>query len=333
MIIQLSEEYIPEYILHREVQCKKIKSIFQNFKNSGMGTNLSITGVTGSGKTTLIRKILEDQNDSIYINCNETKTPFKTLSKICHKKVKTQSDVLQIVIEELKANPKILILDEIDKTTNLFLLANDLNTIYRKVMVPIIIISPKRNIVEKMPTDVRKTLFFNKLNLPSYNALELRDILDQRIKSMTIDLSKLDEAKKSFICAVASKQGSARVLINILIRCIQENNFTQVYISGIYEDMVKKDWLGFIEDINETEKKFLQVLLDLCDDKKLVDFQILQKEMKLSGGRISQLINTFERYDAIRSDVENLGRGGGRRRRVKFIDNDTYNLLKTEAEL
>lgn len=334
MIIELTEEYIPEEILHRDKQIKKILSVFNNFKNSGMGTNLSINGVTGSGKTTIIRKIIEQENNSIYINCNETKTPFKTLSRICKKKVKTQSEVLEKVIEELKENPKIIILDEFDKVSNLTLLSNDLNSIYRKTMVPIIIISPKRNIIKDIPMDVKKTLLFNKLNLPSYNALELRDILDERIKCITtIDLSKLDEGKRAFICAISAKQGSARILINILIRCIQENNFTQKYISENYENMVKKDWVGFVDDINETEKKFLSILLRRCDEENSVDFQILQKEMELSPGRISQLINTFEKYDAVKSDIENLGRGGGRKRKVKFIDKETYELLLEEAPL
>lgn len=329
MITQLSEEYIPEKIIHRENQLKEISSIFINFKKTEMGTNLAILGVTGSGKTTIIRKVIEEQNNSIYINCNETKTSFKTLSKICMKKVKTQSDVLEEAIKSLQKEPKIIILDEIDKIKNLSILSNDLNTIYRKTMVPIIIISFKRNIVESLPSDVRKTLFFHKLNLPSYNALELRDILESRIKVVELDLlKKLDEGKKSFICAVASKQGSARVLMNILVRCIQANDFTQKYIEHLYEEMTRKDWRGFFEDINETEKKFLNFLMELCDYEKSTDFQTLQNRMGLSAGRISQLIGIFEKYDAITSHTESLGRVLGRRRTIRFKSKDIYKEIK-----
>ena len=58
MIIELSDDYIPEKILHRDSQIKEIKKIFKNFKKLGMGTNLVILGVTGSGKTCLIKKII-----------------------------------------------------------------------------------------------------------------------------------------------------------------------------------------------------------------------------------------------------------------------------------
>ena len=326
MIIELSEEYIPNQIIHREKQVKEISSIFTNFKKTGMGTNLAILGVTGAGKTVIIKKVIEEQGQSIYINCNETKTPFKTLSKICLKKVKTQSDVLEQTIKSLRDNPRIIILDEIDKIKNLFALANDLNTIYRKTMIPIIIISFKRNIVESLPSDVRKTLFFHKLNLPSYNAIELKDILESRIKLVELELlDKLDEGRRNFICAIASKQGSARVLMNILVRCIQSNNFTQKHIEYLYEEMNKKDWRGFVEDINETEKKFLEILTRNSNCEKSIDFQFLQNKMGLSAGRISQLISIFERYDVIISHTENLGRGGGRKRNVRFKSKETYN--------
>ncbi|GAI40188.1 unnamed protein product, partial [marine sediment metagenome] len=45
------------------------------------------------------------------------------------------------------------------------------------------------------------------------------------------------------------------------------------------------------------------------------------------GARISQLINTFERYSAIISRHENLGRAGGRRRFIKFASKEIYDEL------
>jgi len=50
MIIELSEEYLPERILFRDKQVKQIEEVFQNYKKFGMGTNLVVFGTTGSGK-------------------------------------------------------------------------------------------------------------------------------------------------------------------------------------------------------------------------------------------------------------------------------------------
>jgi len=329
MIIELSDDYLPEVILHRDKQIKEIRQVFKNFKKFEMGTNLAILGVTGSGKTTIIKKVVEDENNAKYISCSETQTPFKTIKEIFNLNVKTNEELLKATIKKLKEEPKIIVLDEIDKVKNLSQLANDLNTIYRKTMVPIIILSLRRNIIEQMPIDVRKTLFFERINLPSYNAVELKDILKDRLGLIERELPGFDDGTINFISAIASKQGSARVLMNLTLKCLQKNNFTQKFIEKVYQEMMKEDWVDFVNDINQTEKEFLKILLEKCDYENEVVSETLQKSMKeyLSSARISQLINTFERYSAITSRHENLGRAGGRRRLVKFESKEIYQEL------
>ena len=326
MINELSDDYLPDTVLHRKKQMEEIRQIFKNFQRLGMGTNLALLGVTGSGKSCIIKKIIEEENNAIYISGSETRTPFKTIKAICNLRIQTHEEVLRITIERLKENPKILVIDEIDKIKNFVQLVNDLNTIYRKTSIPIIIVTLKRNIIEQMPSDARKTLFFERINLPSYTATELKDILNSRIKLIR-DLHGFDESVVNYIAAIASNQGSARVVLNITLRCLQKNNFSQRFIEKIYKEMMKEDWLDFVNDINETEKGFLRKLLEKCDYEKEVTSEILQKEMKLSPARTSQLINTFERYSAVVSRHENLGRAGGRRRFIKFATKEIYNEL------
>src|SRR3972149_10669355 len=132
MIIQLSDDYLPEEVLHRDNQIKIIKDIFRNFKKMGMGTNTLILGVTGSGKTTIIKKIINEENNAIYVCCSDTQTPYKTIKKMFNLNISTHEQLLGKTIEKLKENPKILIVDEIDKIKNFTQLMNDLNVIYRK---------------------------------------------------------------------------------------------------------------------------------------------------------------------------------------------------------
>ena len=327
MIIELSDDYLPEEVLHRDKQIKEIKQIFKNFKKFEMGTNLVLFGVTGSGKTCIIKKVIQDENNAIYISGAETQTPFKTIKAIFNLNIKTLEELLKKTIEKLKENPKILVIDEIDKVKNINQLANDLNTIYRKTMIPIIIISLRRNIVEQMPSDARKTLLFEKIKLPSYNATELKDILNYRLKLIEKKIPGFDIGTINYISAIASQQGSARILMNITLKCLQKNNFSQRFIEKIYIEMMKEDWVDFVNDINETEKGFLRNLLRRCDEKEEVASEVLQREMQVSAARISQLINTFERYSAVLSRHENLGRAGGRRRFVRFATKEIYNEL------
>ena len=333
MIIELSEEYIPEEILFRDSQMNQIKDVFVNYKRMGIGTNLLILGVTGSGKTTIIKKIIEEEDNSTYISCSNKKTTHEVLKSICNIKIRNQSEVLEKTIKELKTNPKIIIIDEIDKIKDLNNFMNDINTIYRKTMVPIIIITLKRNILQNIPIDAKKTLFFEKVSLPSYNAYELKEILNYRIKLINNINIKIPDGSINFISAIASKHGSARVLINILIRCIQKNNFTQPFIKKIYDDLIRQDWISFIDEINESEKEFLGYILDLCDYKKETTSEQIQTVMKISSARTSQLINTFEKYGAIISRHENKGRAGGRSRIIKFSSQEIYDDLSNVLEV
>ena len=324
MIIELSEEYLPEKILFRDKQILQIKEVFNNYKEFGMGTNLLILGVTGSGKTSLIKKVMEDENNSIYVSCSNKKTTHEVLKHLFDIRIRNQSDVLEKTIEKLKKEPRILIFDEIDKIKDLDNLMNDLNTIYRRTMVPIIIITMKRDILDKIPSDAKKTLFFEKVTLPSYNSNELKEILLERLRLIKNININIKEGSVNFISAIASRQGSARVLMNITIRCIQKNNFSQEFIKNVYDEIVKQDWVGFVHEINETEKEFLMHLTDFCDYKKEVQSEALQRSMQISPARISQLISTFEKYGVISSRHENLGRAGGRRRFIKFISKEIY---------
>lgn len=332
MIEELSDEYLPKEVLHRDRQIEQIKEIFQNFKRTKTGTNLILFGVTGSGKTTIIKKIIQEENNSIYVSCDDTLTSYKTLKSFFNINTKTHQKLLELTIKELKKNPKIIILDEVDKITRAEDFANlmsNLNTIYRKTMVPIILITLKRDLISTMKSDVRKTLLFEKVTLPSYNAHELKDILISRLTN--IKLSTDEESKRAFVnytSALAAQVGSARILMNLTLRCIQKNNFTIDFIDESYKHLIREEWMDFVNDINQTEKEFLKTLLCLCDDyTKEITAEELEKQMKLSGGRISQLINIFEKYAAITSRHENFGRAGGRKRFVKFTSQETYEEL------
>jgi len=324
MIEELSEDYIPDEVLHREEQIEKIKDIFQNFLDNKIGTNIIIFGVTGSGKTLLVKKVMKEMNNAIYVSCDNTLTAFKTLKTLFNLNSKTHQEILETAIKELKKNPKILIFDEIDKISrseDFTKLMSNFNTIYRKTMVPIILITLKRDILNNMKTDVRKTLLFEKLNLPSYNAKELKDILKQRISKIKLDV---DEGIINYISALAAQYGSARLLMNLLLRCIQKNDFSFDFIDGAFKQIIKEDWIDFINDINPTEREFLRTLLYLCNDEKEVSAEELEKKLNITRQRIYQLINTFENYSVIISRHENLGRAGGRKRFVKFASKEAY---------
>lgn len=327
MILELSDFYLPKEVLHRDKQINLIREVFINFKKNKCGTNLAILGVTGSGKSTVIKKVIEEEDSSIYISGSDTKTPFKTIKGIMNLNVKTHEEMLKRTIVKLGEDPKIIVIDEIDKIKNLKELFNDLNTIYRKTMIPIIIVTMSRAVLINMPTDAKKTLFFEKVTLPAYNVRELKNILKSRLKQIQIKIPKIQDGTLNYLSAIASRQGSARLILYLTLKCIQKMNFNQTFIDEIYKEMMKQEWFGFVDDINESEKEFLKYLLPLCDSNNEVDAETLQKKIGLSQPRVSQLLNTFEKYSVINTYHKNLGRAGGRKRIIKFSSKHIYQEL------
>lgn len=331
MVNVLSDYYLPENVLHRDEQLNKIKGVFSNFEKFKAGTNLLILGVSGSGKTTIVRKVSEESDNSLFISCNETKTTFKTLKHMFNlKQGQYHHDILEKIIEILKDSPKILIFDEIDKLTDFQLFMNDLNAIYRRTMCPIVLVSFKRDIISRMPVDAVKTLFFDKITLKSYNALELQDIIKERLKLLEIDMSNIPDDFIPYLSAMAGRQGSCRLALHILFKSLQYGTFTRDFIKQIYDNFIQDDWDGFYDDLNETEQKFLSILKGSCSHEIETGAEELKKELEkqlkhsITGARVSQLINTFEKYSVVVSRHKNMGRAGGRKRLVKFVSEKTF---------
>lgn len=326
-MLELSDFYIPKEIPHRENQINDIKQIFQNFKKYKSGSNLIIFGVTGSGKTTIVKRVIEEENNSIYVSGSDTQTTYKTIKAFFNLKIQTHEELLRRTIEMLQKEPKIIIIDEVDKINDLVCLFNDLNTIYRKTMVPIIVITLKHNLIAGIPVDAKKTLYFEKMVLPAYNSIELKDILVSRINQIKDEIPKINEGTINYISAIAGRQGSARALLTILLKCIQKRNFNHDFIEEVYKQMLHDECFDYLEDINDTEREFLNHMIESCDYEKETTSEILEKKIGLSNARVSQLLNIFEKYSLIKTYHKNLGRGGGRKRMIKFCSKEIYDEL------
>jgi len=332
MIRELTESFDPKKVFHRKEQIKVIDAVFKNFNKFGMGSNLLIQGVTGSGKTTVTSKIIRDNtpekdNNILFISGADTKTTFKTLRALFDLNYSTIEKLISGGIKFLKEHPKILVIDEVNKIRDQDNLFDNLNTIYRVTQCPIIIITNKRTIIDNMPEDARLTLFFDKVEFPSYNAMEIKDIIEDRLK----EIKSIKFPKNAFlkVYAYAGRQGSARVALQIIIKCILANNYTEKYIDGVAKNLEKEDWKTFINGLTQSEKRFLDSLLNISEKKQFFRHSDLTLNLKdLSPSRISQLVTAFEDYGILVTEYRNLGRGNGRYRTMRFVSQEIRSQLE-----
>lgn len=323
MIKELTEYYKPDKVLHRDKQVQEIEDVFRNFRKFGMASNILIQGVTGSGKTTVVDKVITDMNvgrdDVIFISGSETRTSFKTIKALFDVNFSTFERILTEGVKKLKEHPKIIIIDEVNKIKDCDNLFDDLNTIYRSTQCPIIIITNKRTIIDNMPEDARLTLLFDKVQFPSYNSIEIHDILKDRLERIA-GCPEIPEMAVAKISAYAGKQGSARIALQIMAKCILSNNYQESYIDKIAEKLEREDWKKFVDGLMVSERRFLDGLLFLSDKKKLMRHSDFVNYLKdLSPSRISQLTTAFEDYGVIVTEYQNMGRGRGRYRIIRIV--------------
>lgn len=329
MVFELTENYCPNSFPHRENQIQAIRNTFDSFKNFGYGQNLLILGVSGSGKTSVVKYILNDLENSrisLYVSASSHNSPRSIFGHLSCESKRSTSDMVYMLIDKLKVEKKIVIIDEVDKTKDMESLMNYLNVLYREVCVPIILITNKRNFIETMPDDVRLTLLLQKIDFPSYNSLQLKDILTSRLEELAKkNYPVLDEGVINYICAMSvfKYSSSARVVLDLSRKCILSNKIKYEecieFLNNTINQMEEEEWSKFVNNLSHSEKRFLEVLIELLSENDYVDVSMIHEKMcDLTPSRISQLVTSFVDYGIIKTNYKNFGRVKGRFRVLSF---------------
>ena len=205
----LQSNYIPQSISHRDEQIKNVASILAPCIKLDKPSNLFIYGKTGSGKTLTIKyvtnklKELASQKEIplkiFYINCKLKKiadTEYRLLIQLAYELGKSipptglpTDEVYKIFfnIIDQKEQLLIIILDEIDqliKRNGDSILYNltRINTELKKSQISIIGISNNLTFIDELDPRVKSSLSEEEIIFPPYNALQLKNILKERVK-------------------------------------------------------------------------------------------------------------------------------------------------------
>ncbi|GAG27250.1 unnamed protein product, partial [marine sediment metagenome] len=226
--------------------------------------------------------------------------------------------LLTATIQEINKNPRPLIIDEIDRARNLRDVMQILNTIYRETHIPIILITNKKEFLDGLEEDVKLTLFLERINFPTYTNHQLYDILNYRLKLAEADLP---EEVKQHIVGYSTREGSARILLNLAFKTLQESNTSPQFIQNLMKTYRDEDWKEFINGIPHLEKKILRIIIDLEKENITITPPEIRKRFDISPSRLSQIITILEHnYGVIETKTTNLGRKGGRFRTINFIN-------------
>lgn len=379
----LRPEFVPSLLPHRNHQIQKIAEIVACSLKNSMPSNIFIFGKTGTGKTAVISYVSNHLNRQcrnanipeskwIFLNCQEVNTGYRVLAKICDE-IDPDNPVpiagwpidvvFDTLIEKINTNLKgncFIILDEIDvlvkkarKSQDVLYNLVRINSHLKSTKVNIIGISNVLNFKSALDPRVLSSLGEEEIVFPAYNALEIKDILEQRAaRAFYPDV--LDPSVIPLCAALAAKEhGDARKALDLLRKAgefAERRNAKQVTIDHVYfaQDNMEKDKMKeYCEALPLQSKMILLSIYQL--EKHLNQETIITGDIyntycemvelipglnKLTQRRVSELIRELDLSGMVNARVKSTGRYG----RTKFIKSnvplrDLQDYLQNESRI
>ena len=237
----LSFDYVPQKLVHREAQMKKLAMLYKSVVESNLSQNAVLTGSVGTGKTAAAKRFCMDLKDFaekqqkavdwVLVNCRQrTSESSAVLHIVNHFQPNfpdrgfSITEMLRILRKDLEKRKVhlVIVLDEAD----MLLKKAGSDIIYKltrfgeekvegKELVSLILISQK-NVFDML--DASSTSTFKRTNVVEfgkYSLEELRDIVKSRTM-LALNDGAIEDDSINLIAEVSSEWGDARFAIEIL---------------------------------------------------------------------------------------------------------------------
>jgi len=239
----LQVNYTPDSIPHRDKQIELIASILAPALRAERPSNIFLYGKTGTGKTLSVQYVRDEivkkaKQGGVelrieYLNCKMRKvsdTEYRILAALIHKlggsvpatglpTDKVYSKFIELI--DVKKQLVIIIFDEIDnavqKISDSFLYnLTRLNSELANAQIGLIGISNDITFLENIDPRVKSSLSEEEIVFPSYNALQLQDILQERCE-ISFKENVIQEGVVAKCAAYAAREhGDARRALDLM---------------------------------------------------------------------------------------------------------------------
>lgn len=357
--IILQTSYTPENIPHRDKQINQVAAIVAPSLRLERPSNLFLYGLTGTGKTLVVQyvkkqlqKKSQEQNvcvKIIYINCKLKKvadTEYRILAEIIKKlggNVPTTGlptdNLYQKFLSLIDDKKQILIFifDEIDQAVkrigdeflyNFTRLDNELNN----AQISIIGISNDLKFLESLDPRVKSSLSEEEILFPSYNALQLQDILRERANEAFKNGVVSEGVIEKCAAYAAREHGDARRALDLLRiagELVERDGKSKITLDYIDKANEKIEMDKIVMAVENQPKQFQLTLLAVIElfkknlrEKRTIpiftgDVYNLYREFCrkfradcLTQRRISDIIAQFDMQGIINAKVISKGRYG-----------------------
>ncbi len=371
----LLSSYIPYEVLYREEQMREIAQILAPLLRFERPSNLFIYGKTGTGKTLTVKNVLRSLREvaesnqvalyAIYLNCKLKKladTEYRLIAQLIKEFGSSvpptglpTDEVYNIFysILEQKKIALLLVLDEIDQLTKkigdeIFYNLTRINGELKHSKICIIGISNNLSFSENLDPRVKSSLSEEELIFPPYNAVQIQDILFQRVVRGFHESVVQPGVVEKCAAYAARDHGDARRAIDLLRiagEIAERSGKKQVEISDLdeAEKKVEADKVihTSINQPRQAQAVLFSIVLLTAAKRSLFTGEIYDTYIKicrqsklsaLTQRRVSDIIAELDMLGIIHAKVLSKGRHGRTREISLPVEEMTKVKLKEVLE-
>ncbi len=373
----LQTNFHPTTITHREAQVTTLAKILAPSLRGEKPSNVFIYGKTGTGKTLVAQHTVEQlaavaKNRDvpiipIYVNCKMKKvadTQYRLIAHITREKFNSNLPITGLPTEEVYAaflravdthkQILLLVLDEIDQLVDkegddLLYNLTRINNELKHAQISLIGISNNATFISLLDPRVKSSLSQEELFFPSYNALQLQDILKQRSHEAFAPDALASGVIEKCAAFAARDHGDARRAIELLrvaAELAERAGASKVATDHLDQAEHKLETDRVFEIVKTQPQQYqttLYAIYSICSKKKEIVFtgEVYDFYQALCGRiglrpltqrRVSDIIAELDMLGVINAKVISKGRYGRTREiTISTTDELTPQVLQTLA--
>lgn len=367
----LATSFTPETVPHRYDQIAQIGMVLAPALRNERPSNLFVYGATGTGKT-LVTKFVASELEQmakgtganitvLYVNCKLKRiadTEYRLVASLAQQLGKDvpptglpTEEIYKAFLSaiEERGGVIILVLDEIDVLIkkvgdNILYNLTRINQEITNSKVAIVGISNDVRCSEYLDARVKSSLSEESFVFPTYNAVQLKDILSERAK-MAFNQSKIPEAVISKCAALAAQEhGDARRALDLLRvsgEIAERQQAIEVLEQHVDIAASKVTTDTIFEAVKLQPKQFHLVLYSIFRHLNGASTKTLTGDIynsyadlckktalkPLTQRRVSDILGELDSMGAINTNVISKGRYGRTREITSAISNDLKSKL------
>ncbi len=369
----LRPDYIPDVLPHREEQIRRLTEILAPVLKNERPSNVFIYGLTGTGKTAVVKYVLRrikeyTERNSIdtftyaYVNCRHEDTTYRALARIAESlntKVPftglSTAEVFSRVKRSIEGLNKVVIvvLDEVDFLVKkvgdeLLYRLTRINDELSKGKVSVIGITNDVRFMERLDPRVRSSLGEVEIVFPPYDAIQLTDILRERA-SKAFNPGVVDDSVIQYCASIAAKEhGDARRALDLLrvagevAERLGSNKVTIEHVRIAREEL-ERDMVMEVINTLPLHGKLVLLTVALAGGKVSTTGELYLRYSELvrklgmepvTQRRVSDIINELEMLGIVNARLINRGRYGKTREVKLMVDpNTVIKVLSNEPRI